>query len=251
VVDLDEDSAPPEPRGAPLFESGGLWSVWPSGQRLLYEVREPVPGASALARLLVDVERRRGRLWLPSGRARGQAFALEFPLDELLFQHHLCRRGAVEVHACAVEWRGRALVFCGVSGAGKTTTARLWRRRRPAPLVLSDDRVVLRMVDGRPWAFGTPWHGSGRFASPRGRPVAALFFLEQAGESRASALPLPLAVAELAARAFTPAWERASVARALDTCTRLARLPAARLCFRPDASAVEAALAFVAASPSR
>jgi hypothetical protein len=214
-------------------------------------VREPIPGAPTLARLLVDVERRRGRLGLPSGRARGQAFALEFPLDELLFQHHFCRRSAVEVHACAVEWRGRALVFCGVSGAGKTTTARLWRRRRPAPAVLSDDRVVLRIVGGRPWAFGTPWHGSGRFASPVGRPVAALFFLEQAAESRASALPLPLAAAELAARAFTPPWERTSVARALDTCARLARVPAARLSFRPDASAVEAALAFVAASPSR
>ena len=38
---------------------------------------------------------------------------------------------------------GRAVLFCGQSGAGKTTTARLWRRQRPRVAVLSDDRIVI------------------------------------------------------------------------------------------------------------
>ena len=245
VVDLEPGTGP-EPEGAPLFASGGLWSVWRHGRGLLYEVREPVPGAAPRARLAADPRRTRARLWLPGGPAPGQHFALEFPLDEILFQHHLCHAGAVEVHAAAVEWEGQVLLFCGSSGAGKTTTARLWRRRRPAPAVLSDDRVVVRLLGGRAWAFGTPWHGSGRYASPAGRPLAGLFFLEQAPASEARVIGVAPAAAALAAHAFTPAWERPAVAAALATCARVAaRVPAAHLRFRPDRSAVEAVLGFL------
>lgn len=236
-VEVVAGAGPALPASAPLFVSGGLWTVYRSGRGLLYVIREPVRGRAPLSALLIDEARRKGRLFLPAGAA----FALHYPLDELLFQHHLARHGGMEVHACGVEWQGRALLFCGASGAGKTTMARLWRRRRPPADVLSDDRIVIRERDGVPWAFGTPWHGSGRFASPRGLPLAGVVFLTRGARPVVTEMGPAEATAALFARAFPPPWEATGIARVLGSCARVvARVRCARLRFRPDASAVAA-----------
>jgi hypothetical protein len=240
-VDVEVRTADlPNPSSEPLFVSGGLWTVYRHGRGILYVIREPVRGRAPLSSLLIDERRRKGKLFL----APGAPFALHYPLDELLFQHHLARHGGMEVHACGVAENGRVLLFCGVSGAGKTTTARLWRRHRRSAEILSDDRMIVRARGGRLWAFGTPWHGSGRFASPRGLPLGGLFFLARGQEASVAALSAPAAAAELFARSFPPPWEAEGSARVLSLCARVAAaVPCARLRFRPDASAVRAALA--------
>jgi len=240
-IELIAGPLPPLPAAPPAFVSGGLWTVYPRGRGLVYVVREPSPGAAARAVLVIDAARRHGRLFVPP-RA---PLALHYPLDELLFQHHLARHGGMEVHGCGIGWRGKALLFCGVSGAGKTTTAGLWHRRRGTE-VLSDDRVIVRLRGGRPWAYGTPWHGSGRFASARGRPLEGIFFLAR-GRPSAAPMDAVAAAAELFARSFPPPWEAPAVGRVLDLCARVAgRVPAWRLRFRPDASAVATVLAALA-----
>src|SRR5262249_9390372 len=150
----------PAAAGRPLFDSGGILRVFGHGRGPLHTFRPP-PGPGAPARgVLIDEARRRGRLFLPEGPfARRPGFALSYPLEELLFQHHAARHGALVLHACGIRRPGGAFVFCGESGAGKTTTARLWRRHRRPTEVLSDDRVVLRTVRGRIRVYGTPWHG--------------------------------------------------------------------------------------------
>ena len=233
----------PAPRGELVFESGGIWRVFRHGGGLLYTFRPP-PGPGPPARgVLIDEARRRGRLFLPTSPwSRRPGFALSYPLEELLFQHHATRRGALVVHACGIRRSGGAFVFCGVSGAGKTTTARLWRRHQPAAYVLSDDRVVLRTDRGRCRAHGTPWHGSGRHASPASAPVAAVFFLRAAATSEAIALAPAAAAARLLARSFLPPWDARALAGALAAARRIVgAVPCFELAFRPDRSAIEAA----------
>jgi hypothetical protein len=238
-VEVVRGPIPPPPPSEPLFVSGGLWTVYRQGRQLLYLIREPVRGRAPLSALVIDETRSRGRLHLPEGAP----FALHYPLDELLFQHYLARHGGMEVHAVGVAWNGRALLFCGQSGAGKTTTARLWRRHRPPADVLSDDRMIVRPRGGRLWAFGTPWHGSGRFASPRGLPLGGIYFLARGRRSSVASMPAATAAAELFARSFPPPWEVAGITQVLDLCARVAAdVPCARLRFRPDQSAVRAVL---------
>jgi energy-coupling factor transporter ATP-binding protein EcfA2 len=189
-----------------------------------------------------DRSRRRGTLYLPpSALDRSRGFALSYPLDELLFQHHLAHAGGLVLHACGVAIGGRAVLFCGRSGAGKTTIARLFRRAFPEATVLSDDRIVIRRA-GRHWrAFGTPWHGSGRFASARSCPVAAVVFLKKSRATRLAPIPVTAAAVRLLAQSFPPLWEREGVARSLRTATAMAAsVPAYLLRFEPDRGAVEA-----------
>jgi hypothetical protein len=103
--------------------------------------------------------------------------------------------------------------------------------------------MIVRVRHGELWAFGTPWHGSGRFASPRGLPLGGIVFLGRGRRSAVSPVERPQAAAALFARAFPPPWEATATARVLALCARVAaRVRCARLRFRPDASAVSAAI---------
>lgn len=236
-----------------LFDSGGPWRVYRHGRGRLYVTTTAGPGGPPDRALRIDTGLTRGELLLPA-RARGPA--LGYPLADLVFQHHLARRGGLVLHACGVVDAGRALVFLGASGAGKSTLARLWRRHAPGATVLSDDRVVLRRAGGRlhatgqtrSWrAFGTPWHGEAAFAEAASAPLAALFFLRQANRHEAAALAPVAAAAELFARSFPPLFDRVGLGRTLASCTAIARaVPAFELRFRRDAAALATARAALA-----
>jgi hypothetical protein len=244
-----EDAPPAPERGSLAFDSEeGGWRVHRHQGGWLYRFEHEGVSPSCYEAVAIDPRSGRGILYFPRPEAGPRPpSALFHPVDEMLFQHHFARTGAFEVHSCGVVADGRAFVFCGQSGAGKTTTALLWKKHRRGTEILSDDRIVLRFRGRRAWAHGTPWHGIGRFALPIARPLGALFFLEQADESRAVRLAPAASAALLFARGFSPVWDSAAVARVLETCERLVQaVPCHRLRFRRDRSAVETALAAAA-----
>jgi hypothetical protein len=239
------EAHPPAVRPASLlFDSGGLWRVYRHSRGLLYVFREPVRAAPAYKALLVDNDWRTGVLYVPPGiGSYAKRPLLDYPLDELLFQHHVARWGGMEVHACAVVVGREAVLLCGASGAGKTTMARLFKKHRPATLVLSDDRIIVRPRGGRLWAHGTPWHGSARFASPEGRPLAAIFFLAQSARPSVHPLEPAAAATRLFPCSFPPPWDAPSIGRVLELCGRAAAaVPCAVLRFRRGASAVSSVI---------
>ena len=240
------EEPPPLPgRAETLFESGGVWRVERVKDGLLYSFRIANRRPPLYKVVSIDEGLREGRLHFDPS-PRGPHYALDYPLDELLFQHRLAREGAVEVHGCGVVWKGRTLLFCGQSGAGKSTTARLWTRHARGARLLSDDRVVLRPGRRGARAHGTPWHGDGGFASPRSAPLGGLFFLRHGKASRLTPLSPAEAAARLFTRSFPPPWDVEGVEGALDACAdAAAAVPAFELAFRPDRSAVEAVRAAI------
>jgi hypothetical protein len=238
-----EESSPPAPEaGTQLFDSGGVWRVHRRDDGLLYSFRARIFEPPLYKAVLIDEGLRRGRLFYPRPqRGRRPSFAAAYPLDELLFQHRLARDGALEVHACGLFVGPRVALFAGQSGAGKSTTAKLWRRDRPATAILSDDRIVLREQDRRLFAHGTPWHGEGGFSRNESGPLGAIFFLKHASRTVARQLAPAAAAAQLMARAFPPPWDATGIGRALELCGKAASsVPCFELSFRPDRSAIEA-----------
>jgi len=252
VLDYVEERPPVPSPGQKLFDSGGVWRAYQHGSGWLYAFETEFLSPALYKAVAVDGRFRRGRIYFPKpDSGTPPRSALEFPLAELLFQHYLARHDGLEVHACALEVEGRVLLFCGQSGAGKTTTALLWKRYRRGTRILSDDRVALRFRAGKTWAYGTPWHGIGRFALPEGLPLAAVFFLEHGASTSVDRLAPAAAAARLFARGFPPPWDRAALTRVLATCERVVRgVPCYRFRFSPDRSAIEAALAAVDAPKS-
>jgi hypothetical protein len=247
-----EGPGPRPARDHLLFESGGVWRVYRHGAGLLYQLRSRACDPPVYKVVTIDEDLTHGTLFFPRPRQGQLRFVLDFPLDELLFQHRLAREGHVELHACGLAVDGRAILFCGRSGAGKSTTARLWGRLRRDALVLSDDRIVVRSDSAGLSAHGTPWHGLAHAASPTARPLAAVFFLHQARRTRAERLAPARAAAQLFARSFPPPWDALGLSRVLDACAAIASgVPCFALRFRPDASAVEVVLDALGAARSR
>jgi hypothetical protein len=223
-----------------LFDSGGTWTAHLHGGGVAYAFRSQGPASTPDRVLCVDPGRTRATLHAPPFRP-GSPRPLAYPLDDLLLQHHFARAGELVVHACGLVASGAAVLFCGPSGAGKTTTARLWSRHARGTRVLSDDRVVLTRDGKGHQAHGTPWHGEGRFASPTSAPLRALFFIRHGRSTRILRMAPAAAAAALFARSFPPPWDAVAVGRTLAACARVAeRTPAWELRFRPDPGAIRA-----------
>src|SRR5467141_2694296 len=112
----------------------------------------------------------------------------EYALDSLLrvlLSRKLAARHGFLLHAATVVRNGKADVFTGRSGAGKSTVASL----SPAGTVLTDEISLLRFENSEWRAYGTPFWGEFRAAgSNTSAPVRGLFRLVQAAENRVTLL---------------------------------------------------------------
>ena len=96
--------------------------------------------------------------------------------------------GAVAVHTSVIMQGGRAYMFLGESGTGKSTHTRLWRENIEDAELLNDDSPILRIVDGRPTVYGSPWSGKTPCYKPLSLPLGGVTRLSQAPHNRMRAL---------------------------------------------------------------
>lgn len=231
------------PASTLLFHSGGLWSLFaePSGYR--FSFLSPLLGMTPYKEAWLDPEFRSGRVLLSRRYfdTDRPVYPLEYPLDELLMIHRLSRGEGVEVHAVGIsDENGRGHLFLGHSGAGKSTTARLWIDR-PGVRILSDDRIILREQDGQIWMHGTPWHGDAGIASPDCAPLSGIYLLAHGSSNEQFPLAAGRAAAELFTRSFVTHHSADGIQFTLDFLDRVAReVPCSIFQFVPDESAVEA-----------
>jgi hypothetical protein len=176
--------------------------------------------------------------WDPrTGRGRVRQNANPYSLDSVLRILHsliLAQRGGFLLHAASAICDGRAYLFSGVSGAGKTTMTQL----APADITLLTDEISYLRPNGEGYsAFGTPFAGElARAGENCAAPVSALFFLEKGPENRVDELSSAEAVRLLMRNILFFAEDHGLVEKLLDTaCDFVARVPIRRLMFYPDA----------------
>lgn len=97
----------------------------------------------------------------------------------IAFAQAILRRDGISIHASAVAADGKAWLFLGKSGTGKSTHARLWLRNIPGSRLLNDDNPAVRLVDGKAVAFGTPWSGKTPCYRDESAPVGGFVRLRQ------------------------------------------------------------------------
>ena len=175
--------------------------------------------------------------WNPAERS-GQVFQSPNPysIDSVLRIVHtlmLAPEGGFLVHASSAVRNGKAFLFSGVSEAGKTTMARL----APADVsVLTDEASYVRKVDGRYFAYGTPFAGEmGKPGKNISAPIAALYLLKKGPDNRIEALEPAAAVRRLLRNILFFAHQPEMVRQVFDAaCAFVAAVPVFQLSFFPD-----------------
>lgn len=151
----------------------------------------------------------------------------------------LLTKSVLHLHSSFVLYNGRALVFTGPSGIGKTTQAELWRDFQGAEIINGDACLLRELEDG--WhAFGTPVHGSSPYCENKDAPLAALVALEQGPENRLERLDSFAALSACLPEFYRPKMDEQTQDifwNAVDSIFR--KTPVYRLVCRPDRDATE------------
>lgn len=175
--------------------------------------------------------------WEPAKR-RGHVKQSSNPysIDSVLRILHtliLARGGGLLLHSASAIRNGKAFLFAGVSGAGKTTISRL---APPDATLLTDEISYLRKTERGYLAFGTPFTGElAKVGENVSAPVGALFLLAQGPQNRIDEVPAAEAGRALLANvlffAQDPDLVQVAFHSALDFA---ASVPVRRLTFVPD-----------------
>jgi hypothetical protein len=235
-----------EPRPTPMrpiYEGQDVWDLrqLDSGAQEVCYYSAMSSGRIPWATLTVEPSFRAATLVQRPMWGGDSTLRVGFPFDEYLMCRLLARDGGFVVHAAAVEYEGRGLIFVGHSGAGKSTMSEI--AEGVGARVLSDDRAIVTMTNDQPLVWGSPWHGSHRKGAAANAPLCGVFLLAQHLEDSIAPLAPARALGEIFVRLIHPtidADETASVLEALGTL--VAQLPVHELRFRPTPRAFRLAV---------
>jgi len=159
-----------------------------------------------------------------------------YAIDSVLRIIHsliLAERGGFLLHAASAVRSGRAFLFTGVSGAGKTTISRL---APPDVSLLTDEISYVIDQHGTYFACGTPFAGElARVGENISAPIAGIYLLEKGPGNRIENLSESDKVPALLRNVLFFAHDRALVSRVFDAVCEFAnQVPVQRLIFAPD-----------------
>lgn len=161
--------------------------------------------------------------------------------------------GILLLHASAVVHSGKAYLFLGKSGTGKSTHARLWLEHIPDTELLNDDNpAVVAKAPGPVIACGTPWSGKTACYRNAVYPVGAIVRLSQGTDNIIRRERTITAFASLLSSCSTAAWDAASYQACRAAAAHVATtVPLYRMTCRPDAEAALICAQAVGALPQQ
>ena len=84
------------------------------------------------------------------------------------------------MHACTIKIDDFAYLFLAKSGTGKTTHCKLLKEYLQDKMsYINGDKPIIRIIDGIPYAYGTPWNGKERYGNNAFARIKALIFIER------------------------------------------------------------------------
>lgn len=191
-----------------ISDNGKEYLFLPQQSQFVYELRVSKDGADAVLYCRYEEE---------NAACQEEIFhAIRFAFLVTAQTHGLC-----VLHSASVLYKGKAWLFSGHSGAGKSTHTKLWHDLFGVPL-LNGDLNLLGIKDGQPVCCGLPWCGTSEIYTAKNYPLGGVVFLKQAPYNRVSSLSADREILSLVQRMITPGWTQAGVRRNLELAEALA-----------------------------
>lgn len=89
-------------------------------------------------------------------------------------------------HSSCLELDGDGYLFTALSGTGKSTHTRNWRKLfGDRVTMINDDKPIIRKIDGIFYVCGTPWMGKSEIGCNKIAPIKAIYVLQRGEQNSA------------------------------------------------------------------
>lgn len=127
-------------------------------------------------------------------------------------------------HGSVISYRDRAYVITANSGVGKTTHTRLWLSEFQGEAhVLNGDKPIIRIMDGKAYACGTPWQGKENYGCNEILELSGISFLERGEVNRAKDITPTEAVTRFMSQIYLPKSNLAVLSKTMRLADRVIR----------------------------
>lgn len=123
----------------------------------------------------------------------------------LMFLYLAAQLGRIALHSASILYQGKAWLFSGPSGMGKSTHAALWQDCFHVKQI-NGDLNLLAMDDGQPIVYGMPWCGTSGICDTKTYSLGGIIFLKQAKENWIEELSPDKKMLFLQQRLISPTW---------------------------------------------
>ena len=109
---------------------------------------------------------------------------IEYVAIYRLFCEKAIDYGVGLLHSSVVEVDGECYLFAAKSGTGKSTHTRMWREVfGDRAVMINDDKPLIREIDGKFYAYGTPWDGKHGLSMNKKSPIKAICYIDRGEEN--------------------------------------------------------------------
>ena len=217
-----------EDNGRVVISGKPFWCVWKNDEAT-FVMTFPSDGTGEKV-LVMKENSAVWELFLSSTEA--VADPLIYPLDGLILYYVTSKKGAIMVHAAAVNYNGHGWLFSGRSGHGKTTIAKLFDVQGIE--VIHDDRVILVKQEGRWFIHSTPVYQDD---VPRNVTLDHIWLIEHGRSNVSTPVDGAIATAKVLSNCIQQTWEgeaAETLLNAVEDVTSMTQV--SHLSFVPDAS---------------
>lgn len=144
--------------------------------------------------------------------------ALRFAFLLLAQKYHL-----YALHSASFLYQGKAWLFSGPSGTGKSTHTNLWHELYDVPL-FNGDLNVIGIRDNIPMVYGLPWCGTSGINTIGEYPLGGIVFLKQAPENHVIIPDEPEKAFMLMQRLISPIWDAEQLEEQAAFCEAMAAI---------------------------
>lgn len=139
----------------------------------------------------------------------------------LIFAFAGSRKETLLIHASLVRQAGYGYAFIAKSGTGKSTQVSMWLRHLKGCDLMNDDNPVIRMIDGKPYIYGSPWSGKTPCYRNVKAKLGAITQIDRASANSIEPLKPVEAFASMLVSCSIMKWDKDIFNRICDTVTHI------------------------------
>ena len=125
-------------------------------------------------------------------------------------------------HGSVIDFHGKAYVITASSGVGKTTHTRLWLSEFGDEVsIINGDKPIIRFIDGKFYACGTPWMGKEGYGKNAMRELRGFVFLSRGEKNLAKEISPSDAIVRFMSQIYLPKKNKMNLIKTMQLADRV------------------------------